>query len=454
MRAVNSEGTRAGLSPVYLAVGLLACFLVSACGNDETPLDPAASSLAIQIVHEASSDCLSCHPRYGDPKARPVPGERIVLAPKSRHEDYWCWDCHDPLTPTGNLASIHTELWTPYSGARQVVFLNRTGPKSFADGDAVYDGVCEVCHTMTTYHRNNASGSHQHNAGSDCAQCHDHYNFWKPSGGGDCTLCHNQSQPNGAGDYRRKVVGAGGDFVRPSHHVTNGTTTEVVTAGDCAVCHDQSNHQSYKDGVSVYLNNPKGGASIQYNGTASSLEPFCTGCHDGTHTAPFSSGRPARAVPAGWNTSPHKTAGVTCYGEGTAGCHVNGHGSNFPRLLQKQVALADNTSYSTSKYALCWTCHSERRVLYERNKFEDLHKKHVIGEKAPCVTCHGVHAPTDPGEGLIDFSYALNNGFDLQLIGGRTRSTAFWISSDGRKGYCYLTCHGEKHDPEDYDRVR
>jgi len=39
------------------------------------------------------------------------------------------------------------------SGLREVVFLNQEGPNSYADGDAVYDGVCDVCHTGTKYHR-------------------------------------------------------------------------------------------------------------------------------------------------------------------------------------------------------------------------------------------------------------------------------------------------------------
>ncbi len=50
----------------------------------------------------------------------------------------------------------------------------------------------------------------------------------------------------------------------------------------------------------------------------------------------------------------------------------------------------------------------------------------------------------------MDFSYALANGFDMQLIGGRTASTAFWIN--GNTGYCYIACHNKDHTPENYQR--
>lgn len=49
---------------------------------------------------------------------------------------------------------------------------------SFADndenGDTVYDGVCETCHTLTGHHRNNPSEDHSHHVGETCTRCHAH----------------------------------------------------------------------------------------------------------------------------------------------------------------------------------------------------------------------------------------------------------------------------------------
>jgi hypothetical protein len=49
---------------------------------------------------------------------------------------------------------IKEVIATPNSGDREVRFFRDTGSNSFADGDSTYDGICEVCHTQTTYHRN------------------------------------------------------------------------------------------------------------------------------------------------------------------------------------------------------------------------------------------------------------------------------------------------------------
>lgn len=75
-------------------------------------------------------------------------------------------------------------------GFRNVVFESRgTGVgepslHSFADGDedgnGVYDGVCETCHTLTKHHRNSSSGKHTHNRGKWCPKCHEHVTNFIP----------------------------------------------------------------------------------------------------------------------------------------------------------------------------------------------------------------------------------------------------------------------------------
>ena len=46
---------------------------------------------------------------------------------------------------------------------------------SFADGDDVYDGICEVCHTRTAYHRSDGSGARHHDRAA-CTRCPSHAN--------------------------------------------------------------------------------------------------------------------------------------------------------------------------------------------------------------------------------------------------------------------------------------
>jgi len=59
------------------------------------------------------------------------------------------------------------------------------------DGDGLYQGPCEACHTRTRHHRNNnnaetqAAGSdHTHNVGIKCTLCHKHVNGFLPLGAG------------------------------------------------------------------------------------------------------------------------------------------------------------------------------------------------------------------------------------------------------------------------------
>ena len=88
-----------------------------------------------------------------------------------------CIVCHAANEKTSNLKMIKEVITTPNSGDKVVVFTARTGTNSFADGDETYDGICEVCHTVTKHHRNANDGERsEHHAGQDCITCHKHTN--------------------------------------------------------------------------------------------------------------------------------------------------------------------------------------------------------------------------------------------------------------------------------------
>jgi predicted CXXCH cytochrome family protein len=83
-------------------------------------------------------------------------------------------------TSTGYVIADAIQWTGPFA---DVVFTSR--PAQFADGNTTYDGICEVCHTMTTYYRNDGSGAahrlystgeHSGGPGSDCVACHSHAN--------------------------------------------------------------------------------------------------------------------------------------------------------------------------------------------------------------------------------------------------------------------------------------
>jgi alpha-tubulin suppressor-like RCC1 family protein len=83
-----------------------------------------------------------------------------------------CLVCHTAHN-TGNIGGVRTVVRAPDRTELPVVFMGYSGAKSFADGDTTYDGICEVCHTSTLYHRRDGSGSAHHDGGN-CTTCHSH----------------------------------------------------------------------------------------------------------------------------------------------------------------------------------------------------------------------------------------------------------------------------------------
>jgi len=130
---------------------------------------------------------------------------------------------------------------------RPVRFFRAEGPNSFADGDTTYDGICEVCHTQTSHHRNDGSAPEQsHNDGTRCTACHTHANGF---GGLDhtaagavlpvssCMECHGSAGLDLVGDVHGNQCGlchadpaGGGPLVEPFE-------STLPNGGNCTDCH-------------------------------------------------------------------------------------------------------------------------------------------------------------------------------------------------------------------------
>jgi hypothetical protein len=99
---------------------------------------------------------------------------------------------------SSTFAMIYGQLIEATINGRAVKFFDKAGPNSFADGDVIYDGVCEVCHTLTDHYRNDGGGGDQNHSnvggadGTDCISCHDHVDgLTHGSGSGTgCEECH------------------------------------------------------------------------------------------------------------------------------------------------------------------------------------------------------------------------------------------------------------------------
>jgi hypothetical protein len=321
-----------------------------------------------------------------------------------------CWGCHDAHTQHQDRVwgtsygmyldvDLNAEIvevdpndpgpfYTPLSILGTVTSSNveHTSPTGFVDGDAASsDDICQVCHESTSFYNPTTAFNYHDDFGADsqpggdCAQCHPHGAGFSPTGG-SCTSCHAQAQ--GATLYRRQIVGVGGDFERTSHHVTDGSATEIVAEEDCIVCHNQGSHQ-FNAEPAVLLNDPDLGAALThtYDGTGASVESFCVNCHDADASLafdydnqssdgyqPFSDGRDPPDIATTWFGSSHGTSGVAalvndrclaCHGglDSTRtglGVERNAHGSTLAFLLSPNV---DGEAVANVEEGLCFACH-------------------------------------------------------------------------------------------------
>ncbi len=371
----------------------------------------------LPLIDPDRVECSTCHsPHYANS------GDGYILNASNNnnlcqschlydeHVGQGCRKCHDPHDPYRiNLLLVNRSVSTPNSGNKSVVFTSETGTNSFADGNSTYDGICEVCHTSTSYHRNNSSGNHQHESGEDCTHCHPHDNNFRAK---SCDECHDQPQDNGDGipsGGRRAILA---EFGETSHHLHSSS----LNVDDCRVCHDMSQHMQGK----VRLINPDNSNEIyvlnnspmQSESEASKLVPFCKNCHDGDANAPFSDGKIPPAINSSlWNSSAHKIGGssnmpLSCIGDGdNFGCHATGHGSSNVKML--------NDEGSSSLETFCYNCHTNGRItnnaLSGSGLADDIQQAFSMGEKhnlgtnftingknfiLQCTTCHNPHVVT------------------------------------------------------------
>ncbi|MDY6952915.1 MAG: hypothetical protein SWE60_15505, partial [Thermodesulfobacteriota bacterium] len=187
-----------------------------------------------------------------------------------------------------NNLMIKCEVVTPNSGTKATVF----GPYVWTE--APFNGVCEVCHTGTMYHQNNASGDHTHFNAENCTLCHKHSDEFAHGEGQACDTCHGHD--GGAGTYQSH-----------STHTESDSDDLKGPNKTCDTCHDTNNYFRFADsattlsattvcdnchspgGVFDGVDDPEVGAKANWedgvyeaDGTTlkAGKEKWCATCHD------------------------------------------------------------------------------------------------------------------------------------------------------------------------------
>ncbi len=237
------------------------------------------------------------------------------------------------------------EIITPNTGIKPVKFFRSTGAKSFADGDVIYDGICEVCHTQTTHFNNDGTAIDQlhssvgYASGTYCIDCHKHYEGFKGAwgiGGSHPTHLADDSGP------KLLCLACHGTCSPPEFRNLADTACEDLAATDvCDNCHSNN-------GVSLaksYWSVP--GSSTGTSGSWSITEgeeSFCGSCHDAT---------PGNTAKDGSGSSSYNTMGDNT----NYGFYRTGHGletGNYPRLAWQDTSAAGNPA---GEFQTCGDCH-------------------------------------------------------------------------------------------------
>ncbi len=405
------------------------------CG--ECHLDPGVTWLGATYDHDpAPATCGGCHD--SDRPASPHPQTEDCSACHLQPGVTWlgatydhdpvpssCEQCHaadrpaDPHPQTGDCSWCHNDPGGSFVGG----YFDHTPTPT----------ECAVCHESIR-----PAAPHIQNA--DCVYCHFEPGVrWLGASPGSCTACHSAQQGT-----RRQVVAGGGDFERISHHVTDGTTTEVVTDADCEVCHDQTQHQQVS-GPTAYLTDPDGGTAVTYDGTGASVESVCLGCHDadsstaydsdgnaGNGNQPFSDGSTPVDIDTEWAGSSHNAnltaeACLSCHG-GTdstrtgLGYDQNAHGSTNSTLLSSLVA---GTTVTNTEEELCFACHKSGGTASAdvQSDFAKTYRHPVLdseqagGRSVECTDCHAVHAATGGAHDYAAAATSSRNQVSAALTG-------------------------------------
>lgn len=336
-----------------------------------TPADTLYRATPINGIKTVGGkvECSSCHATHDVTGAAGITNDGYLL--RSTNDVNLCKNCHLNYGPhqgndclvchkvhnsgSSNIFMIRNTIATPNSGNKAVVFTARTGTNSFADGDATYNGICEVCHTATAHFKNNSLGtahtgdaSPAVKAGGNCIGCHSHKKaFPKPvSGGpisGECGSCH---AVNNAPGFPAKITTNG-----HGSHPSRSDGLYTLMQNDCGLCHGTA--------YSTFVT-----ANLPVTHAAGAIDMAFTGL-----ARPFGANA---ALASSYNTTNKTCSNIYCHSDGRNA--YRGQDLSYPTTPQNIQVWSATTGSQAGVFAVtpawtvapgtgintCFPCHNGR----------------------------------------------------------------------------------------------
>jgi hypothetical protein len=181
-----------------------------------------------------------------------------------------CAGCHD-THGTSNYLSIRTTIAGQTIRPVTQATLSTAFRVAAPNGNGVYNGLCQVCHTKVKYFKRNAAPDLSHNGGKNCLGCHKHKGvMFAFQGAGGCAGCHgyppvktselalygthnNYTSAKKAEDY----IGGGGAHTVAGHIPKTARESDGMT--NCNNCHyntftNGTHQQGATPPVKTYVN--------------------------------------------------------------------------------------------------------------------------------------------------------------------------------------------------------
>jgi predicted CXXCH cytochrome family protein len=415
-------------------------------------VDPGTLTGPVKVDNNSQMQCTSCHDPHDDTN-----GKFLVMANAA---SALCQTCHVK------------DFWNETAHSSSSATWNGTSPDPWPNTDAttVAGNACENCHTP-------------HNAGSQQRIL----NYAVEEN--NCTSCHN-------GNVANHNIEA--EFNKSAIHPVSDTTdihdpaeSAVVNSRhvECVDCHNPhaANGSNPLNGVRG-IN--QGGSEIT---TINRTEELCYRCHGDSNNKPppnttrqlgqtnvrleFDTANPSYHPIAGTGKNPNvpslipplsTSSTISCLdchnnnnGPGTNGSGPNGpHGSIYEPILERQYLTLDPTTESASAYAMCYKCHDRNSILGD-NSFSR-HSRHITGGgmggggmggggmalSTPCNVCHDPHGISATQGNSVNNSKLIN--FDTSVVSPSSSGILRFESTGTFSGRCYLSCHGNNHNPRSY----